>query len=582
MFETPFFSEFLVVLIAATGVAFLCERLRIPAVVGFLLAGSLIGPKGLGILSDIGSIHSLAELGMIFLMLTIGLEFSFDRIRGLAKLTFAGGFAQIALTILVSVLFARVVGWSPYEGFILGSVIALSSTAVVLKSLIDRGEVDTQYGRAAVAILIFQDLAVAPLLIFITAFGRASGAIGPTLAFSALKAAGLVAGIVFIARYVLPRAAHWIAASRSREIFLLSAVIVCFGSAWTSHALGLSAALGAFFAGLMLANTDYRYQIIGEIAPFRHIFISIFFVSIGLLFDIGFVLSNLPMVGLVTVLILAVNACLVIPIVMFFGYPPRVAVMAGLVLAQIGEFSFLLLEAGRKLDLLDPLFYQTLLSGAVFTILLTPFLFQIAPVLIRFFERMPFFGIRPAEDADSQTREAMKGHVLLCGYGIAGRDVAYALNEEQVPVVVIDMSPRHVKLAREAGLSALYGDAANGEVLKKAGIERAKAVILSSGDQTALAEIIKLIERMNPEVSLIVRTRFERDVSRLYELGADLVVMEELEVSLELTRAALGHLGVEKEKAEGYMKTIRARKEFLIEQAIFRDAMRSGGGPKDR
>jgi CPA2 family monovalent cation:H+ antiporter-2 len=577
MFETPFFSEFLVVLIAATGVAFLCERLRIPAVVGFLLAGALIGPKGFGILSDLGNIHALAEMGMIFLMLTIGLEFSFDRIRGLAKLTFVGGFSQIVLTILLSMGFARVVGWSLYQGFILGSVIALSSTAVVLKALIDRGEVDTQYGRVAVAILIFQDLAVAPLLIFITAFGRASGAIGPTLAFSALKAAGLVAGIVFIARYFLPRAAHWIAASRSREIFLLSAVIVCFGSAWTSHALGLSAALGAFFAGLMLANTDYRHQIIGEIAPFRHIFISIFFVSIGLLFDATFVLSNPAKVGLITALVLIVNTCLVIPILLVFGYPPRVAVTAGLVLAQIGEFSFLLLETSRKLDLLDPLIYQTLLSSAVLTILVTPLLFQIAPFLIRVFEKLPFFGTPPASDEEARAREAVKDHVILCGYGIAGRDVAYALKEEALPFVVIDMNPRHIAAAREAGLFALYGDAANAEVLKKAGLGRAKAVVLSSGDQSAVVEIIKLVERMNPEVSLVVRTRFESDVSRLYALGADIVVMEELEVSLELTRAALDHLGVDRERTDSHMKKIRARKELLIEQAIFRDAMKKEG-----
>ncbi len=580
MLDSAFFSEFLVVLMAATVVAFLCERLRVPAVIGFLLAGALIGPKGFGILSDLQDIYILAELGMIFLMLTIGLEFSFDRLRGLAKLSFVGGFAQIALTILISIVFARLVGWTLYQGFILGSVIALSSTAVVLKYLIDRGEVDTQHGRIAVAILVFQDLAVAPLLIFITALGATTGSLGVALVSSALKAVLLVATVLLFSRYVLPPLAHWMSLSRSREIFLLSAIIICFGCAWLSAWLGLSAAIGAFFAGIMLANTDYGQQITGEIAPFRHIFISIFFVSIGLLFDFGFVFSNFPIVVLVTALVLVLNCFLVTVIVMCFGYPPRVALTTGVILAQIGEFSFLLLEASRKMNLLDSFFYQTILSSAVLTMLFTPVLFYVVPFIIQWCEKVPLFGMPPVASAvGSCEREGLKDHVILCGYGVVGHDVAYALKEENIPVFVIDMNPRNIKAARADGINALYGDAANREVLKKAGIERAKVMVLSFGDQTGITEIIKLVERMNPDITLIVRTRFEKDVSRLYELGADVVVMEELEVSLDLTRAALTHFSVDAHKMEDYLKKIRARKEFLVEQAIFRNVMKKTDNP---
>jgi len=281
--------ELLIVLLAATVIALVFERLRLQAVLGFLLAGALIGPHGLGILSDLEKIHELADIGMIFLMLTIGLEFSFARLHGLKKIAILGGSAQIGVSIGLSILFARWMGWPVYQGFVLGSVISLSSTAVVFRNLLDRAELESQHGRIAVAFLLFQDLAVGPLLIFITAFGHPAGSMAASIALSLAKAGLLLGGLWIVSVYCLPKVMRWVAFAKSREIFLLASVLLCFGVSWISAELGLSAALGAFFAGLMLANTDYHYQISGEITPFRHIFISIFFVSIGLLFDLGLV-----------------------------------------------------------------------------------------------------------------------------------------------------------------------------------------------------------------------------------------------------------------------------------------------------
>ncbi len=564
--------ELLIVLLAATVIALVFERLRLQAVLGFLLAGAIIGPHGLGILSDIEKIHELADIGMIFLMLTIGLEFSFARMQGLQRLALIGGSAQIAASIGLSILFAHWMGWTVYQGFVLGSVIALSSTAVVFRNLLDRAELDSQHGRIAVAFLLFQDLAVGPLLIFITSFGQPADSMSLSIGLSLAKAGLLLGGLWLVSKYVLPKVMRWVALSRSREIFLLSSVLVCFGVSWVSAQLGLSAALGAFFAGMMLANTDYHYQIAGEITPFRHIFVSIFFISIGLLFDTGFALTHaaevLPMVGLV----LFVNCFVTTAIVLAFGYPPRVAVITGVILSQIGEFSFLLLETANKASLIGGMLYQTILSAAVITIFLTPFLFGLIPLLMRLTGKIAFLGTAPGgknRDHIEKTRR-LRDHIVICGYGTPGQDLAAALMLENFPFVVVDMNPRNVQKARSHGVQVIYGDAMNEHVLEELAIQRAKAIVISFGDASSIAEIVRTVQRISPDTLVVVRARFERDIAFMYELGADVVVMEELEVSLELTRAILGHLGMEPQTLKTHLDRIRARKEFLVEQSILK------------
>lgn len=564
--------ELLIVLLAATVIALVFERLRLQAVLGFLLAGALIGPHGLGILSDLEKIHELADIGMIFLMLTIGLEFSFARLHGLKKIAILGGSAQIGVSIGLSILFARWMGWPVYQGFVLGSVISLSSTAVVFRNLLDRAELESQHGRIAVAFLLFQDLAVGPLLIFITAFGHPAGSMAASIALSLAKAGLLLGGLWIVSVYCLPKVMRWVAFAKSREIFLLASVLLCFGVSWISAELGLSAALGAFFAGLMLANTDYHYQISGEITPFRHIFISIFFVSIGLLFDLGFAWSHaatvFPMVGMV----LFVNCFVTTAVVLAFGYPPRVAVITGVILAQIGEFSFLLLNTANNASLISGLFYQTVLSAAVITIFLTPPLFNLVPFLMRLTSKIPSFGTVPGAANHDQAEKVrhFKDHIVVCGYGTPGQDLAMALVAENIPCVVVDMNPLNVQKARSHGLHVIYGDAMNEHVLKELAIKRAKAIVISFGDASSIAGIVRTAQRMSPETMIVVRARFERDVAWLYELGADVVVMEELEVSLELTHAILNQLEVGPQTLKTQLDRIRARKEFLVEQSILK------------
>ncbi len=564
-------SELLIVLLVATAIALIFERLRLQAVLGFLLAGAMIGPHGLGVLSDIGRVHELADIGMIFLMLTIGLEFSFERLQGLKKLAILGGSAQIAISIALSILFARWMGWTVYQGFVLGSVIALSSTAVVFRNLLDRAELDTQHGRIAVAFLVFQDLAVGPLLIFITALGQPANSIAASILASLAKAALLLGILLAVSKYLLPKLMRWITLSKSREIFLLTSVVLCFGASWVGAKLGLSAALGAFFAGMMLANTDYHYQISGEIAPFRHLFVSIFFVSIGLLFDAGFLATHAATVLPIVCLVLFVNCFVITGVVLAFGYAPRVAVITGVILSQIGEFSFLLLENAKRGFLIGEDFFQTILSAAIITIFLTPFLFNLVPSLMRLTAKIPFFGLAPLADREHRRKtRRLRDHIVLCGYGTAGRDLAAALTAEHVPFVVVDMNPQNIHKARADKLQVIYGDAVNEHVLTEVAIEKAKAVVISFGDASSIAEIVRTVRRMSPETMIVLRARFERDVAWMYDLGADVVVMEELEVSLELTRAILGHLGISPGILKTHLDRIRARKELLVEQSILK------------
>jgi CPA2 family monovalent cation:H+ antiporter-2 len=571
MANASFLTEILLVLLMATAVALLFEKFRLPTILGFLLTGVIIGPQGLGILSNNEHIRLLAELGVVLLMLTIGLEFSFERLRGMQNIAVVGGTLQILISIGVSAAFGWWRGWSFYESFFLGSVIALSSTAIVLKYLMDRGEIDSPHGRIAISILIFQDLAVVPLMIFLSAFGQSMSSVGLALGLAFLKTVLLLAGAFIVSRFLLPLLLYRVAAIRNREIFFLFSAVVCLGMAWGSGALGLSMAIGALLAGFMFANTGFSHQLIGDIVPFRHLFVSIFFVSIGLLFDIHFFLQHIVLVLSVVSLVLFINFFIMTLLIMAFGFPPRVAVITGIILSQIGEFSFLLIEMARGSGHITPDLYQVLLSTAFLTMLMTPLLFAMIPWVLKVLSRYVIFGVPPKSWIRSdRTMAALHDHVILCGFGPTGRDLALAFQEESIPFVIIEMNPDKMREAKKMHMKVIYGDAANQEVLKRAGISRARSVIVSFPDALGMAQIIRVVQDLNPAVILAVRTQYGGQMSRLYEMGADIVVTEEWEASHELNRLVLSELEIPEERIEHHLNRIRTRKELAVEEAIFR------------
>lgn len=569
--ENPmFFTEILLILVIATGVAVILERWHLPAILGFLLTGVIIGPHGFRILTDFGHIRSLAEIGVVLLMLTIGLEFSFDRLRGMQNIAIVGGTIQILASIAVSLAFAWWKHWSFYEGFFLGSVIALSSTAIVLKYLIDRGELDTPHGRIAVAILIFQDLAVVPLLIFLKALGGSPESLALTLRIAFFKTGALLVGAFMFARFLLPALIRRVAIIRNREIFFLFSIVICLGMAWASGAMGLSVAIGALLAGFMFANTGFSHQLMGDIIPFRYLFVSIFFVAIGLLFDVRFFFDHFLLVLTVVGLVLLVNFVIVTFLILAFGYPPRVAMITGIILSQIGEFSFVLIEMARTSGHISPLLYQLLLSTAFLTMFITPLLFAAIPFILKACGRIIFLGVPPKNWMKKDgAMAALRDHVILCGFGPTGRDLANAFLNEEIPFVILEMNPIKVSEAKKARMKVIYGDAANREVMKRAGILKARAVVVSFPDVLGITQIIRVVQDLNPHLTLAVRTRYEAQMPRLYDLGADIVVMEEWEASHELNRVVLEQLKVTPERIENHLARIRARKEIAIEEAIF-------------
>lgn len=566
-----FFIEILKTLILAVGTAYLFNRLRLPAMLGYLFAGLLAGPNGFGWIQNIEHIHVLAEWGIFFLMLTIGLEFSGSRMAGIKKVSLVGGSLQMIASIVLCLCFAKIVGWEFHQGFFLGSVIALSSTAIVLKFLSEEGHLDTEYGKIALGILIFQDFAVAPLMIIGNSLGNLSSDMLPDLIFMIFKIILFIGAVILFSKTILPSILRRVASTQNREIFFLFLVILCLATASLGNAMGLSFAIGAFFAGFILANTDFAHQFSSEITPFRHVFVSLFFVSIGLLFDIHFLTANYLMIFSVVALIMLVNFFIVAVLVLAFRYPPRIALATGLILCQIGEFSFLIIESSFEHKFISFFFYQTLISATFMTMFLTPFLFKLLPLINKLTQKFKFLGLSPVQPSNPKTPLGqLRHHVILCGFGPTGRDLARSLHTVDIPFIVLDFNHKHVEEARKLGYNVILGDVSNASVLEHARIRRASTIIISFPDPIGINRIVKLVGALNPKAIRCVRTRFQSEMARLYDDGADIVVTDEWEANIELNRLVLNYFEVPEEKVNSLLKKIRQEKEVIVEKAILK------------
>lgn len=566
-----FVYEILILLGAAAFAAAVFGRLRFPAVLGFLLAGIVIGPQGLKLLTNLEHVQAMAEFGVVLLMLTIGLEFSLDRVRALRKIAIWGGSLQIAISILASLLFAWSFGYSLQNGLIMGFVIALSSTAIVLKHLMDRREMDTNYGRICLAILIFQDLAVPVMMLVILNLGGSFGQFSISLGWSFIKAALFFGGTLLAAKYVIFPFLKSSSLTRNRETFFLVVIALCLLVSAVSAELGLSMAIGAFLAGLILANTDFGYQLMGEIAPLRYLFVSLFFVSLGLFFDMSFAMEHWLKIALMVGLVLFVNIVIVVGVVVALGYSPRVAVASGLLLCQIGEFAFVLIQVARGRDVVTEEFYKLVMSAAFVTLFLSPFLFALIPKVLGLFERVRWLGIHPDEwNKHAVPSSKLHEHIIVCGYGIVGADLCAGLKKRDIPFIVLEMSSHLVQKARKDKVRVIAGDASNSEVLERANLEEARGVILSFSDSAGVVQSLGVIRRFNPDVYVAVRTRHQTDIAKLYEMGADLVVLEEWEASVQLNQKLLEFLSVPPESIVEHIEQIRMRQEILAEESILR------------
>jgi CPA2 family monovalent cation:H+ antiporter-2 len=532
---SPVLRDIAILLLLGVGVVLLFHRLRLPALVGFLIAGVIGGPHGLGLIRHPAEVETLAEIGVVLLMFTIGLESSLEGLGRIRRLLLtAGGFQVLGTIALVGAL-AALAGTARPQSIFLGMLVALSSTAIVLKIIGDRGELDAPHGKLMVAILIFQDLCVVPMTLALPLLAG-GGFVGPQFVYVLGQALLVIVLTVVLSRRIVPRLLDLAASTRSREAFVLTVILVCIGIAWIADRIGLSLALGAFIAGMVISESEYSHQALSDVLPFRDTLASLFFLSVGMLLDLRAILAAPGLVLGGVALTLLAKAVVAALAVLATGYPLRVAVITGLGLAQIGEFSFVLAQIGRDAGLLPERLRQALLAAAVLSMVATPLLIAGGAWLgARLSGRWARRGAQ-VEDKGAAVKSPaeLRDHTIIIGFGLNGRNVARVLSSAGIAFVAVDMNPRTVAAERRNGTPIVFGDACQEAVLEGLGARRARVVVIAVSDAVSTRRATELVRRLNPEAEIIVRTRYVQEVEPLVALGASEIVPEEFETSIEI------------------------------------------------
>ncbi len=533
-------ANLLVIFTVSIAVVFVFHKFRLPSIAGFLVAGALIGPHGLNLISDIGTVQVLAEIGVVLLLFTIGIEFSLARLASMRRLMFLAAPLQVGGVLLIAWLGATLVGLSWRQGLFWGFLFSLSSTAIVLKTLSERGDSDSIHGRATIGILVFQDLAVVPMMLLTPILASQSDGGGLSILLTLGKSILVIVLVIAAAWYLVPKLLEHIVRSRSRELFLLTIIVLCLGIAWLTSLGGLSLALGAFIAGLVISESEYSHQAMAEVLPFRDSFNSLFFVSVGILMDWRVLFEYpLPVAGLL-VTVLLVKFAAGAGAVLLAEVPPRSAIMVGIALAQVGEFSFLLAQQGQESGFLQRDPYQIFLAVSVLSMIATPFLMQWSPNLARRAEAwqrlrhwLPSRTTAHVLHAEGK-QIRMKDHVIIVGYGLNGRNLARVLGDTEIPYLALDLDGDIVSREASHGMPVYYGDATNPNVLRHMKIEDAKVLVVAISDPFITRRAVQVAKGLNPKLHVVVRTRYLRELEELHQLGADDVVPEEFETSIEI------------------------------------------------
>ncbi len=547
----PILGDIVVIFALSAVVLFVFHRLKLPPIIGFLFTGVLAGPHGLGAVTAIGEVEMLAEIGVILLMFTIGLELSIRDLLRMKKAVLGGGGLQVGLSVTVTLGVFSLMGLPSSVGLFAGFLVALSSTAIVLKQLQNSAQIESPHGRASLGILIFQDIIIVPMMLFTPLIaGAAQGSIGNEILLLLAKSAAAVLLVLIAARYVIPKLLHQVAATRDKELFLLTIVAICFLVAWLTASIGLSLALGAFLAGMIIADSEYSEHAMGNVIPFRDLFTSFFFISIGMLLDPASVMQRPVTVVLLTLAVLVGKSVITAGAMRLLRFPLRTAILAGVGLSQIGEFSFILSRVGVEYGLLAADMYQLFLSVSVLTMALTPVLMALAP---RIADALMRQQPPPAETTGEKT-EGM----LVIGYGLNGKNLLRAATAADIPVRVIELNPDTVRRERAQGVPIEFGDATQDAVLLHAGVRSAAVVVVAISDPAATGRITERVRTLAPESYIIARTRFTSEVSRLAKLGANEIIPEEFETAVEIFARALGRFSLPREEIDRWIHEIRA------------------------
>jgi CPA2 family monovalent cation:H+ antiporter-2 len=541
--------ELAVIAVTAVFVALALRRLALPTAAGLLLSGALVGPAGLGLVKDLHAIEVIAEVGVVMLLFTIGLEFSLARLSHIFRHVALGGLLQVFGTIGVVAGAVVLFGQPLPQAIFFGFVVALSSTAVVLRALGERRELDAPHGRFIVGVLIFQDLCVIPMVLLVPLLGADGGSGNAVVEVGiALGRAALVVGLVLVlARYLVPKLLDQVEANKSREVFLLAVLAICIGTAWLTSLAGLSLALGAFLGGLVVADTEHSHRALGDILPLRDVFVSVFFVSLGMFFDVRVVAEHPGLVFMLLVGFICGKGTLATIAALLMRFPPRAAWLAGVGLAQFGEFGFVLVKLGTTSGVVTDGEIAPLLNAGIVSMFLTPLLVHHAPRL-RAGERLVaplarLLRVRAIEEEDTPEK-ALSGHVVVIGYGIAGRMIAGSLRKLGTELQILELNAENVRQGRALGDPVFYADATSPEALGHAHIEQAAAVIVLINDKMATIRVIDSVHRAAPTVPIFSRTHYLSEVSSLADVGASEVIVEEVEAAMETLARVLRLLEV--------------------------------------
>ncbi|GBE38616.1 glutathione-regulated potassium-efflux system protein KefC [bacterium BMS3Bbin08] len=558
MHELVFLKSLVIILGISAIVIFALGRIKIPSIVGFLLAGMLLGPHGLNFIEDLTTIQTFSEIGVILLLFTIGIEFSMSRFLKMRLEVFGIGglyvLMTVSLTALISYQWLGDANTAVFTGFLVG----LSSTAIVMKLLSDRAEIDTPHGRISVGILIFQDLCLVPFMLFIPILSGGGGMSDLILTFG--KALAIIAVVLLSARWIIPNLLHQIVRARNRELFVISILIMCFGIAFLTSEFGLSLALGAFLAGLAISESEYSHEATSTILPFKDSFNGLFFISVGMLMDTSFFINNTLYVLSLVFGIIIIKFVTGFLSMYLLKRPLRTSIQSSMDLGQVGEFSFVLAVAGLSAGLISNDMYQWFLSASVFTMLLTPFIMKISPFvssrlsshkILRRLERHKELS------EHEEISEKRRSHVIIIGFGLNGRNLARVLREADISYLVLEFNADTVREMKKQGEPIYYGDGTKGDVLLRLGIKTARVMVIAISDPASCRNIVTTARRQNPELFIIVRTRYASEVDDLLKLGADEVIPEEFETSVEIFSRVLGRYQIPKNEIFNFIDMIR-------------------------
>jgi CPA2 family monovalent cation:H+ antiporter-2 len=559
--HAPLLADLVTLLVVSIVVLYVSHRVKLPPIVGFLISGMLVGPFGLGLVQAGENVQQMAEIGVVLLLFTIGLEFSLSELLRTRRAALLGGSVQIA-SVTGAVSLILVLAGVPANGAVfLGMTAALSSTAVVLRLLQQGAQVDAPHGRMSVGLLIYQDLMIVPMMLLIPVLAGTAGSLVGALGSFLVQAAAILALVAVLARFVVPQLLDRVVHTRSRDLFLLTILTLCLSIAYVASLAGLSLALGAFLAGLLVSESEYSHQALADILPFRDVFASFFFISIGMLLDLQLAASQpLLLIGLIAgVLVIKVVAGTLAVLVV--GSPLRTAVVTGMATSQVGEFSFVLAGAGIAAGLVDDSSYQWFVAVTVATIGLTPFILGYAPRFASLLHRLPIpdrLQSRGRVGDSERTPKRLENHLVVIGYGINGRNVCRAASVAGIPYVAVDMNPALVSEEHARGVPLHYGDATREALLEHLGVTRARAVVVALSDAAATRQVTSLVRALNPTCSIVARTRYVREVEALRALGADTVIPEELETSVEIVSRVLTGYLVPRTEIDAFVSEIRS------------------------